>query len=336
MNPQFQQGCADYNRSTTEGLGGIEAGYQCVICRQPTTKQCSRCVDGPAYPVLGLSNIFYCSVDCQRLDWPWHKVVCERMKLRTKLRRIATLLKAAMLAYREIVYDMDITDIESNEGLFRFIQISHKGHNCLHRVHAPFPNNITTNPQHKEVALLFNQGTAAMALLSRLTKRLLIGLDVKPIMVEITMEKPKVPVRIGPGPIPDYFPHTVMFMEINWSKELWILDPTGAQYGIQDVFVPWKQYMDEYECRIVGYYPYHTTETGDLDHFATLPEARTLATKIAVERQARIVFSSFVDCLVIGDLLDVSETDFKRKVEEFQENLKQHMSTYFDYKEADA
>ena len=97
------------------------------------------------------------------------------MKLRTKIHRVATLLKAVMLAYREVVYDMDITDITSKEGMFRFIQISHKGHNCLHRVHAPFPNNITSNLEHKEVALLFNQGTAAMALLSRLTKRLLIG-----------------------------------------------------------------------------------------------------------------------------------------------------------------
>lgn len=79
-----------------------------------------------------------------------------------------------MLAYREVVYDMDITDITSKEGMFRFIQISHKGHNCLHRVHAPFPNNIT-KPEHQEVALLFNQGSAAMALLSRLTKRLLMG-----------------------------------------------------------------------------------------------------------------------------------------------------------------
>lgn len=95
--------------------------------------------------------------------------------MRTKIHRIATLLKAVMLAYREVVYDMDITDITSKDGMFRFIQINHKGNNCLHRVHAPFPTNITTNPEHKEVALLFEQGTAAMALLSRLTKKLLMG-----------------------------------------------------------------------------------------------------------------------------------------------------------------
>lgn len=154
--------------------------------------------------------------------------------------------------------------------------------------------------------------------------------------VEIMMRKPKVPVRIGPGRIPDYFLHTVLFMEIDRSDEVWILDPTGAQYGIQDVFVPWKHYMNEYACRFIGHYPYHATETGDLDHFATLPEAKKVATKIAVERQARVVFASFVDRLVVGDLLDVSETEFKRGVEEFQENLKEHMSMYFHYKEANA
>lgn len=150
------------------------------------------------------------------------------------------------------------------------------------------------------------------------------------------MKKPKVPVRIGPGRIPDYFPHTVLFIEINRSDEVWILDPTGAQYGIQDVFVPWKHYMSEYECCIIGHYPYHATETGDLDYFATLPEARLLATKMAVERQARIVFASFVDYLVIGDLLDVLKTEFTRRVAQFRENLKEHMSMYFHYEDPNA
>ncbi|KAJ5992457.1 hypothetical protein N7451_008181 [Penicillium sp. IBT 35674x] len=336
MDSQFQQGGPDDNTPVLEGWGGINIPTLCEVCSDSTTKQCSGCIDGPGYPTPGLINIYYCSLDCQQVDWPWHQELCRRLKLRTKIHRIATLLKAVMLAYREVVYDMDITDITSKDGMFRFVQISHTGNNCLHRVHAPFPNNITTNSEHKEVALLFEQGTAAMALLSRLTKKLLIGLDVTLVPVEIIMKKPKMPARVGPGRIPEYFPHTVWLMDIDRSDEVWILDPTGAQYGIQDVFVPWKHYMKEYECRFIGHYPYHRTETGDLDYFATLPEARKLATKIAVERQARIVFSSFVDYLVIGDLLDVSEPEFKRRVKALQENLKEHMSMYFHYKEANA
>ncbi|KAJ5649580.1 uncharacterized protein N7484_003303 [Penicillium longicatenatum] len=256
------------------------------------------------------------------------------MKLRRKLLRVATLLKACMLAYREVVYVMDLTDLRSKDEVYRYIEVNHTGTKCLHRVHAPFSTTLTPKPEHAEVALLFNQGTAAMHLFSRLTKKLFEGLDVTPTVAEIEMEKPKIPVKTGGGPIPKYFPHTVMVVRIDLTTEFWILDPTGAQYGIQDVFVPWKHYVEEYEVSLTKEYPFPVTETQDLDYFATLPGATTFAAKIAKERQARIVFSSFVDCLVIENLLGVSETDFTRWVGEFQERLKEHLNRNFDYGEA--
>ena len=89
------------------------------------------------------------------------------------LLRAAKILKAALLTYREIVYDIDLTKIQYQDGVL-----------YLHQNQRPitvpskrglFPAHLTTDVHHKEAALANNQCTTAMALLGRLTPKLLEG-----------------------------------------------------------------------------------------------------------------------------------------------------------------
>ena len=71
------------------------------------------------------------------------------------------------------MYDVDLTKIEFQDGVL-----------CLYQNQRPittrskrglFPGHLTTNMDYKQAALANNQCTTAMALLGRLTRKLLEG-----------------------------------------------------------------------------------------------------------------------------------------------------------------
>lgn len=78
-----------------------------------------------------------------------------------------------MLAYRETVYDIDLTKIELIDGVLYLHQKVVL--NASQPKRGSFPDHLTNNVEHKEAALVNNQCTAAMALLGPLTRKLLKG-----------------------------------------------------------------------------------------------------------------------------------------------------------------
>ena len=77
------------------------------------------------------------------------------------------------MIYRKVVYDVDLTKIKFQDGVL-----------CLHQnqrsittqsKYGFFLVHLTTNIDYKEAALANNQCTTAMALLGRLTRKLLEG-----------------------------------------------------------------------------------------------------------------------------------------------------------------
>ena len=134
---------------------------------------CSGCLHAPEYQSGDSRVVFYCSHECQIVDWPDHKAHCKNMQQREILFRAAQILKAAMLAYRETVYDVDLTKIEYRDGVLYLHQNQRPASSLSKR--GPFPNHITVNIEHKEAALLKSQSTAAMSLLGPLTRKLLRG-----------------------------------------------------------------------------------------------------------------------------------------------------------------
>ena len=135
--------------------------------------RCAVCKDAPEYRPGDSVGVVYCNRDCQKAHWSKHKAHCRAMGQRKKLLRAANILKAALLTYREVVYDIDLTKIQLQDGVL-----------CLHQNQRAitarskrglFPVHLTTNVDHKEAALANNQCTTAMALLGRLTQKLLKG-----------------------------------------------------------------------------------------------------------------------------------------------------------------
>ncbi|KAI9774179.1 MAG: hypothetical protein M1839_001881 [Geoglossum umbratile] len=259
------------------------------------------------------------------------------MRQRRKLLRAANILKAALLIYREAVYDIDLTKAELQDGILRLYQNPRSITTRSKR--GPFPSHITTSIEHREAALAHNQCTMAMALLGRLTRKLLVGEIPRKVITGVSQDlhllgvvstieildlhigKPLVPTKLIPGPDSSDCPHTVL-------KD-WILDTAGCQYGFRDVLVPFEKYIADKACRISSQpTAYDATETKDLDYFSTLSfmnMTRTQQEDRELERKARLHFAAFVNMRVGKDLLDGSDAGFKDKFDSFMSGLNLHM-----------
>ena len=130
-------------------------------------------MDAPEYQPGDSVGSVYCNRDCQKEHWPKHRAHCRALGQRKKLLRAANILKAALLTYREVLYDVDLTKIQFQDGVLYLHQnqrsITARSKQGL------FPAHLTTNLDYKEAALANNQCTTAMALLGRLTQKLLEG-----------------------------------------------------------------------------------------------------------------------------------------------------------------
>jgi hypothetical protein len=95
------------------------------------------------------------------------------MKQRKKLLRAANILRAVLLTYRDVRYDINLTKIEAKDGMLYLYQNQRIA--TSHIKWGLFPEHLTSNVQHREAALTINQCTTATALLSCLTRKLLKG-----------------------------------------------------------------------------------------------------------------------------------------------------------------
>lgn len=147
----------------------------CVNCGSEAKQNCAGCLDVPEYHPGDSVSVFYCGRDCQKKHWPSHKPHCTAMRQRRKLFRAALVLKTALLTYREVCYDVPLTKIELRNGTLHLHQRPQGiATPCIR---SPFPDHLTTNTKHREAALTVNQCTTAMALLGRLTRKLLTGMS---------------------------------------------------------------------------------------------------------------------------------------------------------------
>ena len=149
------------------------APTKCANCGTDATRRCSGCRDAPEYRPGDSVGVIYCGSDCQRCHWPNHKAHCRSLQQRRKLLQAANILKTALLTYKEVMFNPELTKIEFQDGILRLHQSpTPRSTHCL------FPNHLIANTEHREAALANNQCTTAMALLGRLTRKLLAGTTV--------------------------------------------------------------------------------------------------------------------------------------------------------------
>jgi hypothetical protein len=145
----------------------------CANCGVRAEVRCLGCLDAPEYHIGDATSTIYCDRTCQTQHWPQHKAHCRALSRRTRLLRAAHVFKAALVTYREVLYDIDLLKIEKQDGVLYLHQRQRSPMTRAKIVR--FPAHLATNVGHKEAALLNNQCTLAMALLGRMVQKLLNG-----------------------------------------------------------------------------------------------------------------------------------------------------------------
>ncbi|KAJ6592754.1 hypothetical protein B0H19DRAFT_1088463 [Mycena capillaripes] len=312
---------------------------QCATCRIPASLRCAGCRDAPEYEPGDAIDIAYCSAKCQSSDWKAHKSRCATLRERRKLLHAATILKAALLTYREAYFDIPLAKIELRDGMLYLHR--HPQKRISHR---PFPRDLTANVAHKEAALTHNQCTLALALLGPLARKLLADVALSIENLDLRIGKPLVPtklVEVVSGADFGGAPHTVLKVCLRSNRETWIVDTAGCQYGFRDVLNPFDRYLTDKACTVVSQpTSYTANETTDL-HFMEflLPQTRMkigmriMRDSLDQQRKGRLHFAAFVDQRVGSgkDSFNPSKDlggpalEFQRKFEKFVTELKTHM-----------
>lgn len=150
---------------------GLTSESRCASCGSDASTRCAGCIGAPEYKSGDAANTIYCDRECQRAHWNTHKDQCKTLQQRKKLLRAAEILKATLLTYREATYDVELTGVHYKDGVLLLHQNQRSITTRIKR--GPFPNHLVANAQHKEAILAHNSCTTAMALLGRMTRKLL-------------------------------------------------------------------------------------------------------------------------------------------------------------------
>ncbi|KAJ7195880.1 hypothetical protein C8J57DRAFT_1421289 [Mycena rebaudengoi] len=284
-------------------------GSKCANCGVPASLRCAGCMDAP--------DISYCNTKCQKGHWRNHKARCSNLRKRRKLFRAATILKAALLTYREAFFDIPLAKIELRNGVLYLHR--HPSKDISPR---PFPPHLTTNVAHKEAALTHNHFSTVSCSIESLDLR--IGKPVVPTEL----------VEVVAGPNFGGAPHTVL--KVHLSGETWLVDAAGCQYGFRDVLLPFDRYLADKACdNLMSCTLYTASETTDFDFleplFANYPHMKRSHDR---ERMGRLHFAAFIDERVGSGKesfdpskdLDGSEPKFREKFNKFVAELQTHMA----------
>jgi hypothetical protein len=157
----------------SESLMASESLSKCARCASEASLRCTGCLHAPEYLPGDAASTIYCSRECQKEHWQIHGGRCLNLQRRKKLLRAARLLKASLITFREVLYDVGLLKVELRDGALKLHQKPRSLSTLKSR--SLFPDHLTSTREHKEAALAHNSCTTAMALLGRLTRKLLQG-----------------------------------------------------------------------------------------------------------------------------------------------------------------
>ncbi|KAG9507891.1 hypothetical protein J7337_001447 [Fusarium musae] len=306
----------------------------CAHCGKASTVCCSHCVGAPEYHDGDAVATFWCSPGCQAAHEPTHQEYCYKLQRRKTLLRTAELLKAALLAYKEVVYDIHVTRIEHDEDNGTLV-LTHTP-NRIER--HPFPSHLTGIEDHKQAALLVNQCTMAISLLGPMARGLLAGIVSRMDVAVVEIQNPPLTIKFHPpdGIMTDRKFHTIIEATLDSSGEQWLIDVTGCQYGFREILLPLEKYIAQNNCSSYELLqPYGHTETTDQDELPHSPliiltrgpNEQQLA-DIEIEKGYRRHFAALVRAVINQGLTQGPDAQFAVTLDGLVHRVITYMSSY--------
>jgi MYND finger protein len=145
----------------------------CIHCRSPTAKRCTGCLGAPDYDNKPSVSTFYCSFECQKADWPRHRIECRKLQARKSLSRAASLLQAIVYKIRMHATTLEITSVHV-EGTTVYLNGPLPNPFCSQQL-KPFPVHLFKDQAILESALVYTACMDAMVFLYSFAMEMLRG-----------------------------------------------------------------------------------------------------------------------------------------------------------------
>ncbi|KAA8576643.1 hypothetical protein EYC84_006732 [Monilinia fructicola] len=313
--------------------GSKEGG--CACCQRLAVKRCAGCLGAPIYDDGVHTDVFYCSVECQKADWVQHKAVCKKLQARKLLGRAVLLLQAIIYQIRLHASILQFESVRIKDSTVYLDGVSGNGYkNAIYL--APFPTNLALDRNTFEAVLMWGSCTEAMVYLYGFAKEFLIDLCSRVEEVNVTVISPKLQIchTIAGSSVvnPPCLSHDLYRVTLNNGEE-WAVDCTGVQYGYTEPLCSWSHISQHRLSKInavnaFGYARQKPCHLGEIKH----PIVRMVVSKKEqAQRELAMALNKKIPELAqeyggkLNAILEGSDAVFERAKDSFSAQLNDYV-----------
>ncbi|KAF2660238.1 hypothetical protein K491DRAFT_649860 [Lophiostoma macrostomum CBS 122681] len=225
---------------------------------------CSHCGKQASNKCLGCNNHVYCGKECQKKDWPTHKMLCKDIRLDRAVFRIANLLQKMFLVFGRHSCETVYGSVEQN-GNTIILNETYKA-----RTRAGFFDSFPHCQMTEEleaIALCACSCDVSLWALHPFIANMLsvLGLKVEELNIRLSHCPRQVVINLTDGTSENNSlgrDHSVFLWTSRKRNRSWIIDLTGVQYGI-DIYHRAEDYSKKFVKSIV-----HKKEFGRYKRYA--------------------------------------------------------------------
>ena len=155
--------------STEEADGTINI---CAHGRESATLLCYGCYKAPDAEGGHVETVWYCSANCQKADWKFHKHDCRRAQARRSLYRVGETANLAFFRFVERTFDLHIVGVE-DRGNVLYIHQGPQDRSTFNQ----FPSEHLKSDQDKQAAMARMKCRASEEYVQILVEDMLQGQD---------------------------------------------------------------------------------------------------------------------------------------------------------------
>ena len=263
--------------------------HPCVKCSGPSSLRCQACSYDEEKKTD--NSTWYCSQECQKADWPNHKVRCNHIKAVNRLYRTAHLAEAAFCDFRKSMFDLPIARVNKTNNKLTIYGGLHD-----ERLLREFPEEMFKEERDRKAALTIMACEDAVGRMYHLMSEALEGLlhfikleirlpgpgiynKIEEVQVKPKLHKRICPaVLIHPGGLKEKEDRINTVLRVTLKDgSTHIIDICEAQYGWNKLVYTWNDYLAKKveNGRVIAQNP-HGKLSKTLENWmaAGLPEAQ--------------------------------------------------------------